>query len=285
MMTVRLVCPNNKQLFERINGKNVSVRVENLSDIPFVYKMVQNSNNFLDNIIVESKEKLDNIPFDKKWHGIPISLFVPDVGNFKKFANHINIMRELKIHIFLPAENKKNLIYCRILSSLGITCYLVFGQKAPDWNLLADLMVYSIAGYIYHAPIEPFNFISKEYSPEKNISWGHLYFNDPLVYLHVDSKGRVALSHESLIKEDFIEENLEVLNNPVLNEKYRKGINKWRMFFVSNHKCTFCKGWKICHGRLLFDNTTRDCSLFINEMIEIIEQKRFQNECNMKATQ
>jgi len=285
-MNIKLVCPNSKFVFEKIQGKNVVVRVSNLKEIPFVYRMVRESNNFLNNIIVESKEKLDTIKFDKEWQGISISLFVSEVGSFRKILNQIKIIRELKAHIFLPAEIKDNLTSCRILSSLGITCYLVFGSKSPDWGLLTDLMVYSVMGYVSHAPIEPFNYISKEYSPEKNINWSHLYFDDPLVYLHVDTKGRVALSNNSLVKGEFISENFDVLNNPILNEKYREGVNHWRMHFVSNHKCTLCKGWKICHGKLLFgNNANKNCSLFITEMIELIEQRNIQKECNIKATE
>ena len=54
-----------------------------------------------------------------------------------------------------------------------------------------------------------------------------LYFEDPKHYLHLDRKGRVALSHQKLLEESFIEDDidkLKVINVPVLKTHMIYGV-------------------------------------------------------------
>ncbi len=278
-MKIELICPYSKELLDQIDGHPVTVKVSNLSDICPAAQSIRTSGNVLSNIIVEVEKPLSAITFQQDWSGIPISLFVPEMGSFKEIGKQIPEIRELKTHIYLPAENTENLTSSRILASLGITCCLVFGNQAPDWDLLSDLMTYAILGNIPHAPIEPFNYIADHYAPENNVDWGSIYFDDPLKCLHMDANGKVSLSHRDLINSSFIAENISMIHDPIANEGYRNGINSWRQFFLDNHPCTLCKGWKICLGRFLScGNQTKGCSAFIVEMLAVVEQFRTQHQ-------
>ena len=281
MNRLTFVCPYKQQLLDRIDGHDIVIKVDHLSDISRAADYVRSSGKTLINVVTKSKKPLSAIHIQEDWDGIPIALFVPEMGDFRDISHQIQRIRDLKIHVYLPAENVENLTTSRALASLGITCCLIFGKTQPDWNTLLDLMTYAVFSPTPHAPIEPFNYIANHYNPGTYINWGSVYFDNPKSFLHLDADGRVALSHRELLKGSFIAENTSILEDPLDNEVYRKGINVWRHFLFSDHPCIMCEGWKICLGKFGSDGKhITGCSMFATDMLADIEQHRNQQQQN-----
>lgn len=274
-----LVCPYNRPLLNQIDGHDIVVKVDHFSDIYRAAEDIRSSGRTLVSVLIEVDKPLSAINFQEDWQGIPIALSVSEMGNFRDISNRIQRMRDLKIHVYLPAEKRENLTNSRILASLGVTCCLVFGNVQPNWEALSDLMTYAVFGINPHAPIEPFNYITDHYKPGANVDWGSVYFDGPREFLHLDANGQVALSHRELLKGSFIAEHIAMVKNPLDNEKYRKGVNAWRQFFLSDHPCITCEGWKICLGRFGFDGKhATGCSTFVADMLPELEQYRNQQQ-------
>lgn len=274
-----LVCPYNRPLLDQIDGHDIVVKVDHFSDIYRAAEDIRSSGRTLVSVLIEVEKPLSAINFQEDWQGIPIALSASEMGNFKDISNRIQRMRDLKIHVYLPAEKRENLTNSRILASLGVTCCLVFGNVQPNWEVLSDLMTYAVFGINPHAPIEPFNYIADHYKPGANVNWGSVYFDGPREFLHLDASGRVALSQRKLLKGSFIAEHISMVKNPLESEKYRKGVNAWRQFFLSDHPCITCEGWKICLGRFGFDGKhATGCSTFVADMLPELEQYRNQRQ-------
>ncbi len=274
-----LVCPHVPSLLEQMNGYDIAVRVDHLPDVSRAAEDVRSAGGVLTRVILETDQPLSTVPIPEDWAGIPIALFAPGMGTYRDLSRQIQRWRDFKIHVYLPAGNSENLVSARILASLGVTCCLVFDEREPDWAALSDLMTYAIFGPAPHAPVEPFHHIAEHYSPGTYLNWGSLYFDDPKEYLHLDSRGRAALSRRDLSNGLFIAEHISSINDPLENEEYVKGLNAWRHYFLEDHPCIMCEGWKICLGRFGFNGSHKaGCSRFAADMLSEIEQYQSQRQ-------
>jgi hypothetical protein len=279
MKVPTLICPYSRPLLDQIYGYGIAVKVDHCEDISRAAEDIRSSGRTLVSVLIEVEKPLGTVNFQEDWQGIPIALSVPEVGNYRDISNKIKRMRDLKIHVYLPAGNRENLTGSRILASLGVTCCLVFGEVPPNWEALSDLMTYSLFGINKHAPIEPFNYISEHYKPGANVDWGSVYFDGGREFLHLDGKGRVALSQRELLKGSFIAEDIPTIKTPLENKKYRKGINAWRQYFLCDHPCITCEGWKVCFGRFgFYGKHAGECSTFVADMLPELEQCRNQQQ-------
>jgi len=266
-------------LFHQADGYDIAVQIDRFPDVSPAAEEVRSAGGVLTRIILETDQPLSGVPIPEDWAGIPIALFVPGTGRYRDLSNKIQKLREFKIHVYLPAGNPESLVGSRILASLGVTCCLVFDEREPDWAALSDLMTYAVFGPSPRAPIEPFHHIADHYSPGACLDWGSLYFDDPKEYLHLDSGGRVALSRHALASGSFIAEHISSIKDPLENEGYVKGLNAWRRYFLEDHPCTLCEGWKICLGRFGFNGRHRaGCSRFAADTLSDIEQYQSQRQ-------
>ncbi len=272
-----IICSYDQELLRRLNGYGIVVRVSGPSEIMQAAAAVKAStrNNLL-NIIVESRDAVAAFKFQDEWLGIPLALLFTEMGAFRNLGKKLNQIRKLKAHIYLPAERDENFTSCRILSSLGITSCLTFSRgKTPNWDSLADIMTYAILGSVAHAPLEPFAHISGSYEAKKDADWGTVCFDNPREYLHVDARGRVALSKDELEQEVFIADDIVKLRNPMDCPEYAERTNVRKRFFLEDHPCTRCEGWKVCLGNFVRDGKPVDgCKEFCRELLEALEQKK-----------
>lgn len=268
-----LVCPHNRLLLDQIGGHDIVVRVRDLPDIPRAAEDVRCSGKALHSVIIETRQPLSDVCLPDGWAGIPIALFVPGMGNFRDVALEIGRIRDLKIHVYLPAGDRENLTSCRVLASLGVTCCLVFDTTEPDWEALSDLMTWAVFAPSSHAPVEPFHHVAVHHNPGAYVDWGVVYFDGPGAFLHLDWAGRVALSHRELQNGSFIAEHVSLLGDPFENEGYRNALNAWRHYFLGDHPCIACEGWKICMGRFGMNGRhAPGCRAFASDMLAEIEQ-------------
>ena len=267
---MKLVCPHERALIDRLEGRTVCVRVDAARDIAAAAADVRRRNT-LACVICESVP-LEEIEIRDDWHGVPIALMAPSVGRFRNVAKKVAALRKLNLRVYLPADD---LTGARVLASLGIAVCIDFGA-APDWEALADLMTYALLGPVPHAPIDPFQTIADGYrQTARSDDWGRVLFDDPSRTLHLDAAGRIALSRRELLAGDFIAGDPSKLDSPLVRHAIEERLEAWRNLFAEDHFCARCEAWRICRARLRDGKAAPDgCDAFFHEMAEVIERRR-----------
>jgi hypothetical protein len=271
----RIVCPDNKGLLQTFTGREVAVRVSDARRTAAAASRVRGTGNELLCVIIRSRVPLDEVTFGAEQKGIPMALMVPSPGRFRNLAKRLDLLRGLNLRVYLPCDNPQNLAALRVLSSVGIQTCAVFGKGTTDWEALTELMTYAVLEQTPHAFMEPFAFIASHYDPFSHLDWGSVYFDDPRHYLHVDGKGRVALSHQEMTQRRFVAESIADIAVPDEFPPVRERVEAWRRIFVNNHPCASCGGFKLCLGRFAA-HVRRDegCSAFFLEMMEVARQHK-----------
>ena len=273
MSAMKLVCPNEAALLERIQNRTLCVRVKDTRDIVSSANAVRACNSLFC-VICDSEIPLEDIDAEQEWQSIPIALTVPSVGKFRNISGKLTALKNLNLRVYIPCNND-NLTAARVLSSLGIKTCIVFNENTtPDWEVLADFMTYALIGMAPHAPIDPFQTMANAYRQgPRGEDWRHVYFDDPSRYIHIDSIGRVALSHRELLAGDFVAENLSGLDSLEVRKAIESRNKTWNKLFLDNHLCARCGGWKLCRGQFYAGKIRPDrCSEFFGEMTDVVEQ-------------
>jgi hypothetical protein len=271
----RIVCPDHKGLLQTLRGREVAVKVNDAGDAASAALRVRESGNELFCVIIQSRLPLDAVEFGEDQKGIPMALMAPSVGKFRDLTRQLDLLRELNLRVYLPCDSAQNLAGMRVLSSVGIQTCAVFGRGRMDWESLADLMTYAVLVQAPHAPVEPFAFIVSHYDPFSHLDWGSVYFDDPRRYLHVNGKGRVALSQSELARRSFVAEGVAAIGVPEDFPPVRERTQAWRRFFIDNHPCASCGGFKLCQGRFAGDASRgQGCSAFFLELMEVARQHK-----------
>jgi hypothetical protein len=267
---VKLVCPLEHHLIDRIEGRSICVRVDATQDIAAAAADARQRNTLVC-VICDLSEPLADIAVEDGWHGVPIALAVPSVGRFRDIARKTETLRKLNLRVYLPAEAHSG---ARILASLGIPVCVDFGTSA-DWDALADLMTYALLGVVPHAPIEPFQTIADGYRQAGRCDeWGRVLFDDPSRFLHLDAEGRIALSRRDLLAGRFVTSDLSQLDGPEVRRAVEQRMQAWRTVFAGDHFCARCQAWRICRGRLCDGKAAPDgCDAFFAEMADVIERR------------
>jgi hypothetical protein len=278
---VKLVCPHERALIDRLEGRTVCVRVDAARDIAAAAADVRRRNT-LSCVICESVP-IEDIEIEDDWQGVPIALMAPSVGRFRNVAKKAAALRKLNLRIYLPCE-ADNLTGARLLASLGIAVCIDFGA-APDWEALADLMTYALLGPVPHAPIDPFQTIADGYrQAARSDDWGRVFFDDPSRTLHLDAEGRIALSRRDLKAGDFVACDLSKLDSAEVKHAIEQRLDAWRNLFAEDHFCARCEAWRICRARMCDGKAAPDgCDAFFHEMAEVIERRRGKPESNRPA--
>ena len=270
MNSPRFVCPNDAALLRSFTGRAVAVRVGDVADIAAATANVRDSGNELFCVIVETNLPLSDLAFRDDQLSIPLAIMTPSLGNFRDLAKKVDALRRSAIRVYLPCSNPDNLAALRILSSLGIHGCARFVSGANDWEALADLMTYAVLGRNPHASIEPFAFIASNYHPHSILPWGSIEFDDPTHFLHLDEKGRIALSRDELERGIFVAQSVDEAGSPAVASAISERANGWRRYFADNHPCAACAGWKVCLGRFADDRPDDGgCARFFAELIEV----------------
>ncbi len=268
-----IVCPDDKALLGSFNGRSVAVRVGNLARAPGAAADVLGSGNSLHCVIVETDAPLDAIEAPENAKGIPLALIVPSMGKFRGLAPGLACLRELDARIYLRCDNPENITALRVLASVGIHGCAIFGKSPNHWEKLADLMTWAVLGFAPHASIEPFETIVSHYNPHSCLRWGRVWFDDPQCFLYLDERGRVALSRPELEQGNFIAGSISEIGDPPRFPAIKSSVLDWQRFFLQNHPCSVCPGWKICLGRFHSQSAeNQGCSAFFIEMLDVARQ-------------
>lgn len=274
MKLPKIVIPYNKTLLRSMSGQIVAVRVKSIPQAAEAAAHVRDSGNALFCAIVEANSPLAELALHDGIKDIPLAIMAPAMGKFRRVTAILPVLRGGNIRIYLPCDRPDNITSLRLLSSLGIHCCALFAPGETDWEELADLMTYAVLERAPHAPIEPFEFIASSYEPSSYLDWGRIFFDDPRHFLHLDARGRVALSRREASMGDFIAAGIAEIaaadEFPAISER----INSWRYRLAENHPCAFCAGWKICLGRFAPEaGEDGGCAGFFQEMLDVARQR------------
>ena len=220
-------------------------------------------------LVIDHAGSLASVPFHEKWRGIPLALFVSEIGAFKEVMGKLPLLRDLNIRIFLSTDNKENCTGLHILASLGIDCGVSFGEKEIDWEAMNDLMTYSIYGKVNHASIEPFQFIARNYNPARLTDLSSVYFDNPYTYIHIDKNENIALTANDLKEGKFILKGIENVHKIFEDEKYQEALNAWQKFLLKENGCAYCQAWRICIGKFSESaDKNPGCRQFFTDLME-----------------
>jgi hypothetical protein len=269
----RIVCPDSETVLQGFTGRSVALRVDGWDRIALGVDQVRKSGNLLFCIIVESDRPLADMEFDDRHQGIPLAVMAPALGRFRDLARHLDRLRTLHRRVYLPCDRSDNLTGLRILSSVGIGCCADFRGGRTDWESLADLAAYAVLERAPHAAIEPFAFMAANYPACRSLDWGRVIFDDPRHFLHLDAWGRVALSRAELAQNLFVAQSLNEIGVPAEFAPIRDRLRSWQHFFIDNHPCAACAGWRLCLGKFSQDLAANaGCAEFFTEMIDLVHR-------------
>jgi len=263
----KLICPYDPSLIGDFCNREIAVQVDSPSLVCEAAGAVVNSANSLLCVILDSVDPVCAVSFEDQWKGIPILLMAPSVGEFRNVASVLPSLKKLNLRVCLPASND-NIRDVRILSSVGVHCSIMFEGGNVDWDALSDLMTYALLARVFHATIDPFDYISRHYNSLTHLNWGGAFLDDPEKYFHLDKEKNVALSSSEALAKQFIGriDDVEKTESPEVQRR----CDAWSLNFLENRVCATCDGFKLCMGRFLPKNGKADgCSAFFSEMIEI----------------
>lgn len=269
----RIVCPDSETVLQGFTARSVALKVKGCGRISLGVDKVRKSGNLLFCIIVESDRPLAEMEFDDRHQGIPLAVMAPSLGRFRGLARHLDRLCILNLRVYLPCDRPDNLTSLRILSSVGISCCADFRDGRTDWQSLADLATYAVLERAPHAAIEPFAFMAANYPACRYLDWGRVIFDDPRHFLHLDACGRVALTRAELAANRFVARSLNEIEAPAEFPPIRDRLRSWQRFFMDNHPCASCAGWRICLGKFSQDLTANaGCADFFTEMIDLVHR-------------
>ena len=268
-----LVCPYDRKLLDRMRSKAAVIRVPDIEKAISAYQYAKDAQVMIHCILVETQLPLAAIDFITGCENIPLAVYVSGLGNFRDFINKIAVLRKMNLRVFMPTSPPENFQSLRIISSLGIDSGVLFMDTDPDWDLLTDLMTYSLLGQAPHGAIEPFNYIAGHQNSTGGTDFSAVYFRDPSRYLHVDGQGQVALSGEDLAAGKFLAVNLDQHEDIEQSEEYLQRLEGWKEIFLQNEGCAYCQGFRVCLGKFRnFQSNGQGCKQFFVELMETAEQ-------------
>lgn len=267
MTSIIYVCPFSPELIYKMDGLCLVVEATQYKDIKTIEYAVK-PHNLLHCIRVKENLKLSEIEFNEEWDEIPISLYLQSAGNFHDWIKKIKVLRNSSIRIFLSSKYKENYISLNILSSLGIECGVYF-ENSVDWIALNDLMHYAVYVKVKHANIEPFHYLCENYEPGQYTDFNPVYFVDPVKYLYVNERGKIAATPDDLKKNNFLEFDIFTKKNIEDSKFYKEALDSYQNFFRQPDACSYCKAWRICLGK--FPNEAlngAECKEFFNDTFD-----------------
>lgn len=278
------VCRFDPNVMPRIRDKAAAIRVDRCEDIIEAALAANQYNVRLRCLLVDSEIPLANIPFREDWSKIPLAVYVPSLGRFRRFADQIEILRHLNIRVYIPTSSIESYAHLRILSSLGINTAIVFDDGYLDWEELNDLMIYSVFGFVGHSPIEPFAFIIRNYKITEALNFAGVYFDDPATFLHIDGNGNAALTRRKFLDNDVFPLDPDNPFAGVYTRELRKYRAAHKEFFLKEEGCAYCPGWRICLGKFshLKEKGAR-CGEFFSDLLDAVE--RYQEIQSSKVEQ
>ena len=276
-MKHHLVVPFDTKLLEKLSGQSLIGRTTSADEIVAIGQTVRSKKNPLRSIWLTTETPLSALPFTKAWLRLPLTLQVGSLGRFRDVAPHLPLLRKRDVWVFLPSNGPDTFFALPVLASVGVRCGVwLDGRGSTDWDVMQELLDYSAYGRVRHAPMEPFQFLVTQFKETKYLDISPIYFDDAARFLHLDGHANIALSAADLAAGTFIATGLSALDTIAELPEYKKHLDRRQSFFLDNHPCARCSGWRACGG---WFSETRDQSPGCTEFFEsVIEAAHFLRE-------
>ena len=267
-----IVFDYSSTLIEKISGFHIVVRFNNITSLMQNYQSCQKHNHVDAFVLDLPLSSLSQIDFNEIWKDFNSSLVVNiyNLGDLDAVFHRIELLKKMEIRIFLSSTFKDNYYGLKILSSLGIDCGLnIHCEKSINNELFTDLASYYYMSPFTHAKIEPFDYISKRITEEKNISFNHVYFKDDNCFIYLDEELKVYSSETG----KYICLLSEYDEKKEYEQDIKHKLDTYYSHFLDLDKCCKCTAFRICSGMMngLLANCEdtmsaclEDCLVFLN---------------------
>ena len=253
-----IVIEYNESLLQSLKNRQIVVKTDTLEQIEHKYSESQRNNNVMAMCVLLPFTSISQIDFKQEWSQIPMVVYAHNIGDYEKFFSKVDLIRSLNIRFFLSSESETAFTDLKIMASLGVDCgiYMKEGTKMSDESFL-DLASYYYMSPVAHATIEPFAFIQRHLTEEKNENFESIYFKNPMMFIS-------ATSIEEI--EDF-----DACEDSDFDIKLRN----YYKHFIELDTCSKCPAFKICDKKMM--SRLDDCQ---SSMAEIYEYAELRNEMN-----
>jgi hypothetical protein len=268
-----LVCPFHEDLFRRLGGRELVVRLDDLGKAMEAAQWAQQVQARIRCFWYCTETPLAALNFPDFFRDFPLALFTSGLGSLPDFFRQLPTLRQMNLRVYLPTGSEENYTGIRLLSSLGLAAGVIFQEPALNWEALTDLTSYAFFGLAPHAPIEPFHYLASHYDRHRRTDFSAVYFADPAGFLHLDETGRVALCEGDLAFGNFICQDLGELQNLADSPAYQQRLEAWRDFFLQPEGCAYCQGWRVCLGKFRRSaKTGPGCQEFFTDLMRAVER-------------
>lgn len=253
-----LVIDYNKLLLQSLKDRHIIVKTDTLEQIESQYSESQRNNIVMAMWVSLPFTSISNIEFKQEWAQIPIIIYAYNIGNYGLLFSKVDIIRSLNIRLYLSNESETVFTDLKIMSSLGVNCglYMKQGIKMNDDSFL-DLASYYFMSPVAHATIEPFAFILRHLTVEKNEGFENVYFQNSLYFANVNSNTDL----EKLDLDD--------------DERFSVKLQDYYKHFIELDACSKCVAFKICNRKMM--SQLDNCQ---TTMAEVYEYAELRNEMN-----
>lgn len=267
------VCEYNWPIEERLKGRALVVKINNLDDIVNIRKNIDETTKLDAFVYRDEFASLETIDINPAWGSTPVVLYINRLGQFRDVHPKIELLKQLNVIVIFTATPAQACKDAQILSSLGVHSGI---QITPETQLsedILDLITYYFYGTMPHAEIEPFASIEKYYDGENYVSPLLAEFVNPERYIHIDKELNLAFSEKDLKEGNTLDEKYPHLLTEAFSAAAEKYSLKWQEWFIDSHKCTFCPAFRVCMGYFLNKDgePNAKCRDVMTELLEAIE--------------
>lgn len=267
------VCEYNWPIEERLKGRALVIKVNNLDDIMNIQHHLDETTKVDAFVYRNEFASLETIDINPAWGNTPVILYINRLGQFRNVHQKVGLLRKLNVIVIFTSSEKQACKDAQILASLGVHSGI---QLRPDSELgedVLDLITYSFYGTMPHAEIEPFSTMEKYYDGESYVSPLIADFVNPERYIHIDKEQNLAFSEKDLREGETLSEKYPHLRKDEFAEAAESYSLKWQDWFINSHKCTFCPAFRVCMGFFNQEDKAENpnCRKVMTELLEAIE--------------
>lgn len=253
----------DKEILNAIQDKCVVVYTDSLDSIILKYAEAKRNKDVLAMVVSLPYTSISQIDFKPEWAEIPMVINVYNIGDYYSFFSKINSIKHLNVRIYLSSKSHSVYTDLKVMASVGIDCGIILenGIKLDDEKLL-DLASYYFMSPVCHATIEPFEFILRHLSSEKNEGFDNVYFDNPLSFKYIKKI-----------------DDLEEADSDEL--AFERKMQCYYKHFMDLDECSKCPAFKICDHKMI--SKLESCSKTMNEIFEFAEIRNNMNNNQTKT--
>lgn len=255
----------DEELLKAVKNCQIVVKTDSLEQIEYKYSEAQRNNSVVAMCVQLPYASISQIDFRKEWSQIPLIINAFNIGDYDLFMFKVDIIRSLNVRIFLSNEADSVFTDLKVMASIGIDCGLYMEDTVKmNKDSFLDLASYYYMSPVPHATIEPFEFILRHLTEDRNEGFESVYFENPLQFIK-------ATSAEDI-------DQIDMEGQDSLATK----LDVYYKHFMDLDVCSKCPAFKICDRRMI--SKLDDCQNAMNEVFEYAELRNNLNHQNNQKT-